>query len=171
MQARTASTLVIGVLAALSCLLTAYVIMVPVWVVFIAWASFFAAGGGTSGLAKSLVMSVVGVIVGVLVVLAVQPFGGAAWSVAVAVGVGAAILVALSAVKGLEFTPAGFLGFASLFGVLSAGGGGVLDPVSFTHPAVQVVVALIIGAVFGLASGVFSAALTAKRPAAVATGR
>jgi len=168
MHARTASTVVIGVLAALSCLLTAYVVMVPVWVVFIAWASFFAAGGGTSGLTKSLLMSVVGVVVGALVLLAVQPFGGSAWSVAVAVGLGAAILVALSAVKGFEFTPAGFLGFASLFGVVSAGGGGVLDPVSFTHPVVQVVIALILGTLFGLASGVIGAALTAKSPAAVA---
>jgi hypothetical protein len=162
MPARTASTVVIGVLAVLSCLLTAYVITVPVWVVFVGWASFFAAGGGTAGLAKSLLMSFVGVIVAVLVLLVVQPFGGSAWSVAVAVGIGAAILVALSAVKGLEFTPAGFLGFASTFGVLAAGGGGVLDSVSFTHPVVQVVVALLIGAFFGMTSGLLSAALTAK---------
>lgn len=164
MPARTASALVIGVLAVLSCLLTAYVIAVPVWVVFVGWAAFFAAGGGASGLAKSLLMLLVGVIVAVLVLIVVQPFGGSAWSVAVAVGVGAAILVALSAVKVFAFTPAGFLGFASTFGVLAAGHGGAFDPVSFTHPIVQVVIALILGVLFGLASGVLSTALTAKSP-------
>lgn len=169
MPARTASIVVIGVLAMLSCLLTASVVMVPVWVVFVGWAAFFAAGGGTSGFARSLLMSIVGVIVAVLVLLAVQLFGGSTWSVAVAVGIGAAILVALSAVKGFEFTPAGFLGFASTFGVLAAGGGGIGDPVSFTHPVVQVVVALIIGAVFGIASGLLSAALTAKSPVSSAS--
>ena len=169
MPARTASIVVIGVLAMLSCLLTSYVMTVPVWVVFVGWASFFAAGGGLLGFTRSLMMSIVGVIVAVLVLLVVQPLGGSAWSVAVAVGIGAAVLVAVSAVKGLEFTPAGFLGFASTFGVLAAGTGGAFDPLSFTHPVVQVVIALIIGALFGSASGLFSAALTVKKPIPAAT--
>jgi uncharacterized protein (DUF983 family) len=45
MSERIMTTLVIGLLAAGSVLLTNYWIHVPIWVVFVAWASFFAAGG------------------------------------------------------------------------------------------------------------------------------
>ena len=46
MDSRTALTLSIGVLGGLAVALTAEVITVPIWVVFLAWASFFFVGGG-----------------------------------------------------------------------------------------------------------------------------
>ena len=45
MDSRTALTLSIGVLGGLAVVLTAEVITVPIWVVFLAWASFFFVGG------------------------------------------------------------------------------------------------------------------------------
>jgi len=50
MDSRTALTLSIGVLGGLAVALTAEVITVPIWVVFLAWASFFFVGGGIAPL-------------------------------------------------------------------------------------------------------------------------
>jgi ABC-type multidrug transport system permease subunit len=49
MSSRLADTTATALLAGLSYLLTAFVVGVPIRVLFIAWASFFAAGGGVDG--------------------------------------------------------------------------------------------------------------------------
>jgi hypothetical protein len=166
MPARTASALTIGVLAALACLLTALLIPVPVWVIFVAWASFFAAGGGAQGLARSVVMNLIGAAIAILCLLVITAAGGAVWSVAVSVGVGAAILVVLGAVPLLSSTPAGFLGFAATFGVFSSGTVAVTAPFSISHPVVLIVGALLLGALFGILSEKIGGLLTTKKKAA-----
>ena len=55
MSPRVASMISLGVLGAIDTYLTGTVFPVPVWVTFIAWASFFACGGGQQGLMKSVV--------------------------------------------------------------------------------------------------------------------
>jgi hypothetical protein len=166
MPARTASALTIGVLAALACLITALLIPVPVWVVFVSWASFFAAGGGVAGLARSLVMNLIGAAIAILCLVVITAAAGATWSIAVSVGVGAAILVVLGAVPLLASTPAGFLGFAATFGVFSSGAVAVTAPLSTDHPVVLIVGALLLGAVFGILSEKIGGLLTTKKKAA-----
>src|SRR5258705_11944432 len=60
MDSRTALTLSIGVLGGLAVALTAEVITVPIWVVFLAWASFFFIGGGIAGWVRSVSSNLVG---------------------------------------------------------------------------------------------------------------
>jgi hypothetical protein len=164
MSARIASTVVIGLLAGLSCLVTAYVVEVPIWVLFIAWASFFAAGGGTQGFVRSLTMNVAGIASAVASLAVIEALGGEPWAVALTVVFGAGILVAIGDLDLLSFTPAGFLGFASIVGTVSASGISVTAAITFDHPAVQVLVAMALGAVFGIVSEKLSAAATAPQP-------
>src|SRR3546814_10152214 len=54
MDSRSALTLSIGVLGGVAVALTATVITVPIWVVFLSWASFFFVGGGPGGWVRSV---------------------------------------------------------------------------------------------------------------------
>jgi hypothetical protein len=152
MSARLASTVSIGLLAGLSCLLTGFVITVPIWVLFIGWASFFAAGGGVDGAAKSLVMNGLGIASATATMLAIAALGGSTWAVAGCVVVGAGILVFITRDGLLSFTPAGFFGFASVVGTIAATGTAITASVSFTHPVVLVLGAIVLGTAFGFAS-------------------
>ncbi|WP_232719325.1 DUF1097 domain-containing protein [Gordonia metallireducens] len=155
-----ASTLVIGLLAAVSVLFTNYVLDVPIWVVFIAWASYFAAGGGPSGARSTLVMGMAGVVSATITLLVANAMGGEAWVVALCCIGGAGVLAAISGIPWLSFTPAGFLGFASTAGTIAATGSAVNDPVSWQHPSVLVAGAFVVGVAFGMASEYLPALLT-----------
>lgn len=167
MSARIASTVSIGILAGLSCLLTGFIIPVPIWVLFIAWASFFAAGGGTAGAARSLVMLGLGVVSATATMLAITALGGSTWAVAGCVVIGAGILVFITRDGLLSFTPAGFFGFASVVGTIAATGTAVTAPVNFSHPVLLVVGALVLGTGFGYASEWLGGLLT-RQPALAA---
>ncbi|WP_245906178.1 DUF1097 domain-containing protein [Mycolicibacterium palauense] len=167
MSARLASTIAIGLLAGLSCLVTAYVITVPIWVLFISWASFFAAGGGVTGAKRSLVMSLLGIASATGTLLAIAALGGSPWAVAGCVVVGAGLLVVIATDDVLSFTPAGFFGFASTVGTIAATGLPITSPVSISHPVVLVVTATVLGILFGLASEWLGTALTSDRSPAL----
>jgi hypothetical protein len=152
MSERTASTMVIGLLAAASVLLTNYWIHVPIWVVFIAWASFFAAGGGLLGARSTLLMGGAGVLSATATLICATALGGSVWAVAACCIVGAGALVAIGHFSVFAFTPAGFLGFASTAGTLEATGRLVTDPLTFSHASVLVLVAFVVGIGFGIAS-------------------
>jgi hypothetical protein len=161
-SARIASTLSIGLLAGLSCLVTGFAIKVPIWAVFIAWAAFFAAGGGLDGVKRSLTMNVLGVASATVTMLAIGAFGGSTWAVAGCVVVGAGILVFVTTDGLLSFTPAGFFGFASLVGTIDATRSTITDPVGLSHPVVLVLGAILLGTAFGWASEALGTALTKK---------
>jgi hypothetical protein len=169
MSARIASTVAIGLLAGLSCLLTGFVVDVPIWVLFIGWASFFAAGGGLDGAARSLVMCLLGVVSATATMLAITALGGSTWAVAGSVVFGAGVLVFITRDGLLSFTPAGFFGFASVVGTLAATGKAITAPVGFSHPVALVVGALVLGTAFGLASERLGALLT-RQPALAGAG-
>ena len=92
----------IAVLGGLDTFLTATVLPIPVWVTFIAWASFFACGGGRAGLVKSVVSNWIGVAIArlCLVVMSAAPASPVRAGGAVGLGSGAMVLAA----------SAGFLG-------------------------------------------------------------
>jgi hypothetical protein len=168
MSARFASTVAIGLLAGLSCLLTGFVIPVPIWVLFIGWASFFAAGGGPHGAARSLVMLILGVASATGTMMAIAALGGGTWAVGGCVVLGAGILVFITRDGLLSFTPAGFFGFASVVGTLAATNSTVTAPVNFSHPVLLVLGALVLGSGFGLASEWLGGMLTTKTAVAAA---
>ncbi|MBS1691552.1 MAG: DUF1097 domain-containing protein [Actinobacteria bacterium] len=163
MSQRVVSTVVVGLLAAVSVVFTAYVVIVPIWVVFIAWACFFAAGGGGQGARSTLVMGAAGIISATLTLIAGAALGGSVWAVAACCIVGAGALVAIGHFPLLSFTPAGFLGFASTAGTIAATQSSITDPVAFTHPSVLVGVAFVVGVAFGLTSEYLPAKLTPAR--------
>ncbi|MDV3126036.1 DUF1097 domain-containing protein [Mycobacterium sp. 21AC1] len=168
MPARLASTVAIGLLAGLSCLLTGFVVAAPIWVLFIAWASFFAAGGGLTGAARSLVMLILGVASATATMMAIGALGGSTWAVGGCVIIGAGILVFITRDGLLSFTPAGFFGFASVVGTLAATGTAITAPVSLSHPVLLVLGALLLGTAFGLASERLGGLLTTKTALAAA---
>jgi hypothetical protein len=168
MPARVASTVSIGLLAGVSCLLTGFVIPVPIWVLFIAWASFFAAGGGVNGAARSMLMLVLGIASATATMLAITALGGSTWAVAGCVVLGAGVLVFITRDGLLNFTPAGFFGFASVVGTLEATGTPITAPINFSHPVLLVLGAVILGTVFGLASEWLGGLVTAKTALATA---
>lgn len=168
MPARLASTVSIGLLAGLSCLLTGFAITAPIWVLFIGWASFFAAGGGLQGAARSLTMAILGVASATASMFAITALGGSTWAVAGCVVFGAGILVFITREGLLSFTPAGFFGFASVVGVLAATDTAITAPVNVFHPVALVLAALILGTAFGLASEWLGGLLTTKTAVATA---
>ena len=164
MPERISSTLVIGTLAAISVLLTNYWIQVPIWVVFVAWASFFAAGGGYLGARSTLIMGSAGVLSATSTLIAATALGGSVWAVAACCIVGAGSLVAIGHFPIFAFTPAGFFGFAATAGTLEATGSLVTDPLTFSHASVLVFIAFIVGIGFGIASESIPRMLVPPRP-------
>ncbi|MGA8208767.1 MAG: DUF1097 domain-containing protein [Nocardioidaceae bacterium] len=107
------------------------------WVAFIAWACFFAAGGGTEGLRKGLAANLAGVAWGYLISLVLE-LNGSTIVLALAVTVVGFILCVQAAWSVLSFIPGAFAGTAVFFGTAFDLWGTVL--------------ALVIGAALGLAS-------------------
>lgn len=108
------------------------------WVAFIAWACFFAAGGGATGFRKGLAANLSGVVWGWLasLVAARVGFPGA---LAIIVTVLAFVLCVQAAASLLSFIPGAFAGTAVFFGT------------SFAFW--PTVLALVAGACLGWASG------------------
>lgn len=109
------------------------------WVAFVAWACFYAAGGGALGFRKGLAANLSGVIYGWLVALliTVADFPGI---LAVGVGVAALAMCLQAGWAPLSFIPGAFAGTAVFFGTAF----------SFW----PTVIALVIGAGLGWASAV-----------------
>ncbi len=86
------------------------------WVAFVAWACFFAAGGGTEGLQKGLASNLAGVFWGWTISLGLDTLGSSTLALALMVTVVGAILCFEAAFPPLSFIPGGFAGTAVYFG-------------------------------------------------------
>lgn len=159
MKQMTAMSIGIGVLGALATFLTATVLPLPVWVIFIAWASFFACGGGIPGLKKSVGSNLTGVVIASLSLLVATGFGGAPITAAICVGLGSAAMVQVGRIDLLAFTPAVVFGFASTVGT-SAALGLPITHVGINNPGLVAAVAVVTGGIFGIAHEALSGALT-----------
>jgi hypothetical protein len=169
MDSRTALTLSIGVLGGLAVAFTAEVVTVPIWVVFLAWASFFFVGGGIGGWVRSVSSNLVGVVIASASLYAAHLLGGSLLVTAIAVGVGSAVMVQASWLPLLATTPAVVVGFASTVSTV-AGTGNAITITTISHPGLVAAVACLLGATFGLASEYLATAMTTKaRPAATAS--
>ena len=86
------------------------------WIGFVAWAAFFAAGGGPDGARKSVAGGIAAILLTAATMAAVTALGGGlGWMVGL-VAVLAFALVAMADIALLSYTPAAFLGAASFFG-------------------------------------------------------
>jgi hypothetical protein len=159
-----ALTVSIGVLGALDVLLTTYVLPVPVWITFTAWASFFAVGGGKGGLITSILCNLTGILIASLSLLAASLLGGSAIAAAICVGIGSAAMVQASRLDFTRgFTPAIVWGFSQTVGATAAGFA-LNNPISSQATAITAV-AMIVGAVFGFVSQIWAMSMTTQQTA------
>lgn len=143
--------------------LTAEVIQVPVWVVFIAWASFFILGGGPRGLLQSAASNLTGIVIASLCLLVAQEGELGVGLTGVVVGVGSALMVAVSRVPLLAAIPAIVWGFASTVGTTAVTGREILYSDSIGHPVLMVVTAMLLGGLFGIASEALANVMTTRQ--------
>jgi hypothetical protein len=149
----------IGVLGGVAVALTAEVITVPIWVVFLTWASFFFVGGGVAGWVRSLSSNLVGVAIASASLYAAHLMGGTLWVTALAVGVGSAVMVQASWIPLFSTTPAVVVGFASTVSTV-AGTGHDVTVTTVSHPGLIAAMACLLGASFGLLSEYVAKVLT-----------
>jgi hypothetical protein len=129
----------------------------PVWAGIVAWGCFFAAGGKTEGLLKTLASTLSGVLWAFLALTAWNQFGGGLPVLSVLVGLAAFFMVLQAKIPTLSFIPGAFLGAATAVSVVVGANG--------TYP--KTIIALVAGAVLGYLSEMLAAALTGtKRTAA-----
>ncbi|MGH7631685.1 MAG: DUF1097 domain-containing protein [Gemmatimonadales bacterium] len=162
MNVLLALALSIGILIAIWTYIALGPASLPVWAGIIAWGCFFAAGGKTDGLVKTLASNLSGVFwafVALTVANSIAPGNLAALSVLV--GVVAAAMVLQSKVAVLGFIPGAFIGAATAVSVVVGAGG--------TYP--KVIAALVAGAIFGYVSELLGGMLSgASRKTAAQAG-
>ena len=105
----------VGVLAGLWTFVSVELTLVT-WVAFVAWACFFAAGGGTTGLTKGLAANVAGVFWGWMISQGLAHVSASTIALSLMVTVVAFILCIEAALPLLSFIPGGFAGTAVFFG-------------------------------------------------------
>lgn len=162
MSEKNALTVSIGILGAIAVWLTAELIKVPVWVVFIAWASFFILGGGTQGLIRSAVSNVTGIAIASLCLLIGQEAHLDTWMTGVVVGAGSALMVIASRIELMKAIPAIVWGFASTVGTSAVTGRSITYGASLGNPVLMVVTAMLLGGAFGFASEAFAKVMTVQ---------
>ena len=128
----------------------------PVWAGIVAWGCFFAAGGKTSGLMKTVASNLSGVLWAFVALQAATRLGGGTEVLSAAVGVAALIMVLQSKVPALSFIPGAFLGAATAVSVVVGANG------TWT----KTVIALVIGAVLGYLSEMLAGVLAGPKKAA-----
>ncbi|MCX2932792.1 DUF1097 domain-containing protein [Mycobacterium sp. CVI_P3] len=155
----SALALSVGVFGMLSTLLTATVWSLPVWVLFLAWASFFFVGSGLTGLLKSVACNWTGVAIATATLLSVHTTSSAVL-LAIAVGIGSFAMVQVSRLPWISATPAIVFGFAMTVGTIVATGNSITT-IGVSNPALIAATTALVGAAFGVASewgaGVISA--------------
>src|SRR5579863_9271329 len=148
-----------------------------VWAGFIAAGCFFAAGGDTKALTKTIVGIIYGAVIAWIALLIIAkvpiPALGTAWP-AIVVAVTVFFLVIVASVDLLSCVPANVFGYAALVAYAlhqpsaapSTGPLQNLTSVSFANPLILLIASLVLGALFGAASAQLADALTRKAPAA-----
>src|ERR1700744_516652 len=138
----------IGVLGGVDTFLTATILPIPVWVTFIAWASFFACGGGATGLVRSILSNWTGIIIATLSLVAISVLPATPIFAAISVGTGSGLMILVSASPRLGFPPATVFGFAAMVGTVAATGHAVTD-MGITHPTLIAAFSMLVGAACG----------------------
>ena len=156
MDALLALGLAIGVLIAGWTYVAIGVAALPVWVGIIAWGCFFAAGGKTEGLVKTIASNLSGVFWAFLALYVWNQAGQGVPLLSLLVGVAAFAMVLQAKIPALSFIPGAFLGAAAAVSVVVGASGTYLNTI----------IALVAGAVLGYLSEMLAGALTGKRAAA-----
>lgn len=156
MDVLVALAISIGILIAGWTYVALGVAALPVWAGIIAWGCFFAAGGKTTGLTKTVASNLSGVLWAFLALKAAESFGGGVPILSAMVGVAALIMVLQSKIPALSFIPGAFLGAATAVGVVVGAKG------TWT----STIIALVAGAVLGYVSEMLAGAISKPKRAA-----
>jgi hypothetical protein len=157
MDVLVALAISIGILIAGWTYVALGVAALPVWAGIVAWGCFFAAGGKTTGLTKTIASNLSGVLWAFLALTAWKSFGGGVPVLSVLVGVAALFMVLQSKIPALSFIPGAFLGAATAVSVVVGANG------TWT----KTIVALVVGALLGYLSEMLASAMSRPRRAAV----
>ncbi len=138
-----------------------------IWGVFIGWATFFATGGDTAALKKTISCNVFGVVCAwiMAMILLSTPLGGlGAIGAGIAVGLTVLGMCLAAHVKALDSIPASVYGYAATAAYLLQTEGaldmGAITGVNFGNALIIIAVSLVVGALFGLLSGKVGGMLT-----------
>ena len=146
----------IGILIAIWTYIALGVAALPVWAGIIAWGCFFAAGGKTVGLTKTIATNLSGVLWAFLALTAWNNFGGGVPVLSVLVGIAALLMVLQAKIPALSFIPGAFLGAATAVGVVVGANG----------TWIKTIIALVAGAVLGYLSELLAGTMTRSRRSA-----
>ncbi len=134
-----------------------------IWCAFLGWASFFSAGGTEKALAKSIAGNVWGILWGTLafIALAVMHVSSPAM-VGVIVCISIFLLIPGAYYSWLDVIPAQFYGYSAVAGFIILKNASALDFNFVTGPFTMVCLSMILGNLFGYASGKIAAAIAKK---------
>lgn len=121
-----------------------------VWAGIVAWATFYAAGGGAGGLQKSIASNLAGNFWAAVALFVWASLGGSLLVLSLAFGIVAFIFCVQSKIPLLAFIPGAFLGAATWVGVDVAGAGGDGGVVDMAD--VMIPVSMVVGAILGYIS-------------------
>jgi hypothetical protein len=155
MDALLALGLAIGVLIAGWTYVAIGVAALPVWAGIIAWGCFFAAGGKTEGLLKTIASNLSGVFWAFLALYVWNAAGQGVPLLSLLVGVAAFAMVLQAKIPALSFIPGAFLGAATAVSVVVGANGTYLNTI----------IALVAGAVLGYLSEMLAGAMGKKASA------
>ncbi len=149
MDALVALALSIGLLIAGWTYVALGVAALPVWAGIVAWGTFFAAGGKTTGLTKTIASNLSGVLWAFVALYLWNRMGGGVPLLSLLVGIAAFIMVIQAKIPALSFIPGSFLGAATAVSVVVGANG------TYTNT----VIALVAGAVLGYLSEMLAGAI------------
>jgi hypothetical protein len=137
-----------------------------VWAGFIAAGCFFAAGGDTKALTKTIAGIIYGAVIAWIALFIIAkvpvPALGTVWP-AIVVGVTVFFLVIVASIDQLSCVPANVYGYAALVGyTLSAGKLDALTAADNSNPLFLIIVSTILGGVLGYLMGQLAGVLKAK---------
>jgi hypothetical protein len=128
----------------------------PVWAGIVAWGCFFAAGGKTTGLTKTIASNLSGVLWAFVALKGAESFGGGLPVLSAMVGIAALIMVLQAKISLLSFIPGAFLGAATAVSVVVGAKG------TWTGT----IIALVAGAILGFVSEMLAGAISRPKRAA-----
>jgi hypothetical protein len=138
-----------------------------IWAAFIAWACYFATGGNSDALKKTITCNIFGAICAWVGAFLIVSMGGGAGLNSVLVGATVLVLCLGAHVAALNSIPASVYGYASVFAFLLGNPAKNLtkEGLMSASPAnalVAVAASMVLGALFGWASGKLAGTLSKK---------
>jgi hypothetical protein len=128
-----------------------------VWVGFIAWGCYFHTGGDNAALQKTIAgMSFGAIMAGIALAVVVSGALAGLGSIGAPLIIAVTVfpLVAVAGINLLSVVPANVYGYASTAGLaLTANTAGNVHALNLTNPVLLVIISVVLGALFGVASG------------------